>query len=121
MQLKRYQAYVHQPADGDQPMHVDVELTVKGRPIIKMCDCSNYMGNVGAFGHPAEIAPVVREDLAAISNSGEDIDVVQDELDGSIDIYRTRDGALLFSMECDHIEGADWVRKYNSEEGYSAD
>lgn len=110
MQLKRYQCYVH----GN---HVDVELTFKGQDTIKMCDCSNYNGNIGAFGEPTAIAPVVRQDLDQIANSGMEVEVKRDTLDGSIDILRALDHVLLFSMEADKVEGAEWVPTYNSTEG----
>lgn len=118
MQLKRYQAYVHDLNDKTKPTHVDVELTFKGAPAtIKMCHCSAYMGGMDSFGDVSGIAAQVREDLGAIANSGEDVEVLQDTLDGSIDIFRARDHVLLFSMEAERIEGASWVKKYNSTEG----
>lgn len=108
MQLKKYQCYVH-------GSHVDVELTFKGQDTIKLCECSNYNGNIGAFGDPIAIAPVVREDLGHIANSGQEVEVKRDKLDGSIDIF-TPAGVLLFSMEAERVEGADWVREYDSSE-----
>lgn len=113
MQLKNYQAYVHEH-DGD--VHVDVELHFKGQPTIKMCDCSAYLGGTDSFGDLYEIAARVREDLNAMSNAGDHYVVKQDTLDGSIDVFRERDGALMFSMECERLEGADWVEKYSSVE-----
>lgn len=113
MQLKNYQAYVH---GNGVAGHMDVELMVKGKPTIKMCNCSAYMGGIDSFGDVVQSAAVVREDLASIANSGEDITILQDTLDGSIDIFRARDNALLFSMEAEKIEGAGWVQKYNSVE-----
>lgn len=118
MQLKKYQAYVHDLTSKDKPTHVDVELTFKGAPAtIKMCNCSAYMGGMDSFGDVAGIAAQVREDLNTIANTGEHVKVLQDTLDGSIDIFRERDNVLLFSMEAERIEGADWVSKYNSAEG----
>ena len=112
MQLKSYQAYAHGVGVSG---HLDVELTVKGKPTIKMCNCSAYMGGMDSFGDVVQSAAAVRQDLDAIVNSGEDITVLQDTLDGSIDIFRARDNVLLFSMEAEKIEGAGWVEKYNSE------
>lgn len=113
MQLKRYQAYVH---GAGVTGHVDVELTFKGQPsTIKMCHCSAYMGGMDSFGDTTSMAAALREDLNAIENSGENLEVLQDTLDGSIDIFRARDHVLLFSMEAETIEGAEWVQKYNSE------
>lgn len=118
MQLKKYQAYVHDLNDKTKPTHVDVELTFKGAPAtIKMCHCSAYMGGMDSFGDVSGIAAQVRTDLSVISNSGEDVEVLQDTLDGSIDIFRTRDHVLLFSMEAERIEGASWIKKYDSTEG----
>lgn len=118
MQLKRYQAYVHDLNSKNKPTHVDVELTFKEAPTtIKMCDCSAYMGGMDSFGDVAGIAAQVREDLGNIANTGLEVTVLQDTLDGSIDIFRARDNVLLFSMEAEHIEGASWVEKYNSTEG----
>lgn len=118
MQLKRYQAYVHDLNSKNKPTHVDVELTFKGAPTtIKMCDCSAYMSGMDSFGDVAGIAAQVREDLGNIANTGLEVTVLQDTLDGSIDIFRTRDNVLLFSMEAEHIEGASWVEKYNDMEG----
>ncbi len=113
MQIKRYQAYVHGSGVNS---HVDVELTIKGKAQpIKMCHCSAYLGGMDSFGDPSTMAAAVREDMEEIVNSGIDVNVLQDTLDGSIDIFRARDNALLFSMEAEKIEGAEWVEKYNSE------
>lgn len=113
MQLKNYQAYAHGSGVNG---HLDVELMVKGKPTIKMCNCSAYMGGMDSFGDVVQSAAAVREDLSGIANSGEENTILQDTLDGSIDIFRTRDNVLLFSMEAEKVEGADWVEKYNSEE-----
>lgn len=113
MQLKHFQAFVH---GNGVTGHVDVELFFKGKAFpIKMCHCSAYLGGMDSFGDATTMAAAVREDLGAMANSGEDLEVLQDTLDGSIDIFRKRDHVLLFSMEAEKIEGADWVEKYNSE------
>lgn len=116
MKLKRYQAYVHENTETE-PLHVDVELTFQGHPTIKMCDCSAYLGGVDTFGSVGEMAAQLREDLNAMANDGTSYTVKRDKLDGSIDVFRDSDGALMFSMECEHIEGADWVPEYDSTEG----
>lgn len=109
MKLKNYSAEQH----GD---HIDVELTFdEGNTSIKLCGCHNYNGNIGAFGNPAAILPVVRENLAKIHSSNEEVEVYRDTLDGSIDIF-TPTGTLLFSMEAADVKGADWVTTYSSVE-----
>lgn len=117
MQLKKFQCYVHDLNIKDKPTHVDVELTFKGVPgTIKMCNCSAYMGGMDSFGDVAGIAAQVREDLGVIANSGESVKVRRDTVDGSIDLFRESDNVLLFSMEAEHVEGADWVTSYSSAE-----
>lgn len=115
MQLKRFQAYVHDLNDKDKPTHVDVELTFKENlPTLKLCHCTAYMGGMDSFGDVAAIAAQVREDLGVIANSGTHVRVVKDLVDGSIDLLRREDGVLLFSMEAEKIEGDDWVEFYCS-------
>lgn len=117
MQLKKYQAFVHDLNDKTKPTHVDVELTFKGAPsTIRMCHCTAYMGGMDGFGDVAGIAAQVREDLSVIINNGEHVLVARDTVDGSIDLLRERDKVLLFSMEAEHVEGADWVPSYDSGE-----
>lgn len=115
MQLKKFQAFVHNLNDKDKPTHVDVELTFKDTiPTIKLCHCTAYMGGMDSFGDVAAIAAQVREDLGVIANSGTQVRVVKDLVDGSIDLLRLEDGALLFSMEAEKIEGDEWVEFYCS-------
>lgn len=117
MQLKNYLVTIHDLTSKRRPTHVDVELNFKGAPsAIRMCNCSAYMGGMDSFGSVDGMAAEVKEDLSAICNNGETVTVLQDTLDDSIDIYRARDHVLLFSMEAEHIEGAEWVKKYNSTE-----
>lgn len=111
MKLTNYQCYVHRLGED---VHVDVELFIDDRAPITMCDCSAYMGGVESFGNVESIAAEVREDLSNFI--GTDVIVKRDSLDGSIDIFRAVDNVLLFSMECDHLRGADWVPIYNSQE-----
>lgn len=115
MQLKNFNVSVHNLMDKNKPTHVDVELNFKGAPdTIKMCNCTAYMGGMDAFGSVEGIAAQVREDLAAIANNGEQVMVARDTVDGSIDLLREHDKVLLFSMEADKVDGANWVPAYNS-------
>lgn len=115
MQLKNFNVSVHNLMDKNKPTHVDVELNFKGAPdTIKMCNCTAYMGGMDAFGSVEGIAAQVREDLAAIANNGEHVMVARDTVDGSIDLLRERDKVLLFSMEADNVDGAEWLPDYDS-------
>lgn len=115
MKLNTYDVHIHRREPWDN-WHVDVTLEFEGKAPIKMCECSAYLGQEGKFGDAADLAAVVREDLDKMANAGVDYEVRQDTLDGSIDIFRATDEALMFSMECDRIEGNDWVEKYSSVE-----
>lgn len=114
MFLDNYQAYVH---DNTINRHCDVELMFRGMPKMRLCDCHAYMGVGGNFGNVDELAAQVREDLRNMCNAGVKYTVKRDKLDGSIDIFRESDNVLMFSMECEKLEGADWVPEYNSTEG----
>lgn len=111
MRLTHYQCFVHDPNTSP---HVDVELFIDDRPLIRLCNCSAYMGGMDSFGNVATMAAEVREDLDALSNT--EVVVARDIVDDSIDIFRASDHALMFSMECDRLDGADWVPTYNSGE-----
>lgn len=111
MKLVDYQSYTHGYTGN---MHVDVRLTFEGHDEIKLCNCSAYLGGAGQFGDVVSMANRVRGDLRAMQDSGEDFEVKQDRLDGSVDVYRKRDNALMFSMEAERIEGATWLPQYDS-------
>lgn len=113
MTIKEYQAFTH-GTYGQHDEHVDVRITFDGKPTIKMCGCSAYMGVVGAFGEPSEIAGKVRADLGAMTGK-HDLSCYIDVEDGSVDIYEG--DTLMFSMEAEKLEGADWLPTYSSEEG----
>lgn len=115
MQVKKFQAFVHDLNDKDKPTHVDVEITFKeDLPVLRLCHCTAYMGGTDGFGDVAAIAAQVREDLGVIANSGTRVRVVRDLVDGSIDLLRLEDGVLLFSMEAEKVEGDEWIEFYCS-------
>lgn len=113
MKLLKYECDVHAPTNYE-PAHVDVALYFEGKDPIKMCDCSAYLGGMDSYGYAEQMVAAVREDLDQMANNATEYDVAIDAMDGSLDIVRTADRALMFSMECEHMEGADWVPQYNN-------
>lgn len=102
----KFQAYMH----GAE--HVDVELMFPDRPTIKMCHITSYLGGVDSFGDAATFAAKMRLDLQNLLDSDEEVIIKRDVTDGSIDLFRKSDGALMWSATAERIEGADWVTIY---------
>lgn len=101
-----YQAYMH----GTK--HVDVDLMVPDRPTISLCNIKTYLGGVDSFGDPATFAAQIRADLEDLAGRDTEIIIKRDSRDGSIDIFRQSDGALMFSATAETVRGADWVEVY---------
>lgn len=114
VKLTDFQSYTHGIAKKDDTLHVDVDLYFEGHAEkVKLCRCTLYMGRLGRYGNPAEMAGKVREDLRKLK--GKTVNVLRDSVDGSIDLLDA-EGTVLFSMEAEEVRGADWIPSYSSEE-----